>query len=155
MGRIDMRLLNKQPATPSTDDPKYFPNRVREIAPRKHILLVEDNLVNHGAMLKLLRSLGFECIDVAWDGAEAVRQVTQTPLSYSVVLMDISMPVVDGLEATSQIRDMGIDVAIVALTANALKGDMEMYLAKGMNDYIGKPIHRDQLLQVLWRWIGA
>jgi osomolarity two-component system sensor histidine kinase TcsA len=106
-------------------------------------------------MLKLLQSLGFERIDVAWDGAEAVRHVKQTPLSYNVVLMDISMPVLDGLEATAQIRAMGVEVPILALTANALKGDMETYLAKGMNDYIGKPVHRDQLLQVLWKWMGS
>lgn len=155
MGHINTGYSAKQPALPSTDDPKVLLNRVREIAPRKHILLVEDNLVNHMVMLKLLQSLGFERIDVAWDGAEAVRQVKQTPLSYNVVLMDISMPVLNGLEATSQIRGMGIDVPIIALTANALKGDMETYLAKGMNDYIGKPIHRDQLLQVLWKWMGA
>lgn len=155
MGHINTGYSAKQPALPSTDDPKVLLNRVREIAPRKHILLVEDNLVNHMVLLKLLQSLGFERIDVAWDGAEAVRQVKQTPLSYNVVLMDISMPVLNGLEATSQIRGMGIDVPIIALTANALKGDMETYLAKGMNDYIGKPIHRDQLLQVLWKWMGA
>ncbi|KAJ5670791.1 uncharacterized protein N7477_006154 [Penicillium maclennaniae] len=154
MGHINTGFSAKQPAMPSTDDPKILMNRVREIAPRKHILLVEDNLVNHMVMLKLLQTLGFERIDVAWDGAEAVRQVKQTPLSYNVVLMDISMPVLNGLEATSQIRSMGIDVPIIALTANALKGDMETYLAKGMNDYIGKPIHRDQLLQVLWKWMG-
>jgi osomolarity two-component system sensor histidine kinase TcsA len=154
MGRIDVGYSTKQPAMTSIDDSKDLVSRVHQIAPSKHILLVEDNLVNHMVMLKLLQSLGFERIDVAWNGAEAVRQVKQTPLSYSVVLMDISMPVLDGLEATSQIRAMGIDVPIVALTANALKGDMETYLAKGMDDYIGKPIHRDQLLQVLWKWMG-
>jgi osomolarity two-component system sensor histidine kinase TcsA len=155
MGRTDVGYPNKKPAVPPTDDPKDLLKKVREIAPRKHILLVEDNLVNHMVMLKLLQSLGFERIDVAWDGAEAVRHVKQTPLSYNVVLMDISMPVLDGLEATAQIRAMGVEVPILALTANALKGDMETYLAKGMNDYIGKPVHRDQLLQVLWKWMGS
>ncbi|KAJ5859692.1 hypothetical protein N7534_004969 [Penicillium rubens] len=155
MGRVGTGYSNAQPAIPSTDDAKDLLNRVRGIAPRKRVLLVEDNLVNQTVMLKLLQSLEFERIDVAGDGAEAVRQVKQTPLSYNVVLMDISMPVTDGLEATSQIRGMGIDVPIVALTANALKGDMETYLANGMNDYIGKPVNRDQLLQVLWKWIGA
>jgi osomolarity two-component system sensor histidine kinase TcsA len=153
MGRIETGYPNMLPSMPPIDDPKDLLTRVREIAPCKHILLVEDNLVNHMVMLKLLQSFGFERIDVAWDGSEAVRQVMRMPSSYSVVLMDISMPVLDGLEATSQIRGMGINVPIVALTANALKGDMETYLAKGMNDYIGKPIHRNQLLQALWKWI--
>jgi len=155
MGRTEIAYSNKKHAMPPTDDPKVLLNKVRNIAPRKHILLVEDNLVNHMVMLKLLQGLGFERIDVAWDGAEAVRQVKQTPLSYHVILMDISMPVLDGLEATSQIRGVGIDVPIIALTANALKGDMETYLAKGMNDYVGKPVHREQLLKVLWKWMGS
>jgi osomolarity two-component system sensor histidine kinase TcsA len=155
MGRIDVGDSNKHPTVPATDDAKDLLNKVREIAPHKRILLVEDNLVNHMVMVKLLQSFEFRRVDVAWDGAEAVRQVKQTPLSYDVVLMDISMPVLDGLEATSQIRGMGIDVPVVAVTANALKGDMETYLAKGMNDYIGKPINRDQLLQVLWKWMGT
>ncbi|KAJ6070891.1 hypothetical protein N7467_012210 [Penicillium canescens] len=155
MGRADLGYSKQKPIMPPTDDTKDLLNKVREIAPRKHILLVEDNLVNHMVMLKLLQSLNFERIDVAWDGAEAVRHVKQTPLSYNVVLMDISMPVLDGLEATSQIRGMGVDVPIIALTANALKGDMETYIAKGMDDYIAKPVHRDKLLQVLWKWMGA
>jgi osomolarity two-component system sensor histidine kinase TcsA len=69
--------------------------------------------------------------------------------------MDISMPVMDGLEATSRIRDVDIDVPIVALTANALKGDSETYLARGMNDYVAKPVHRDQLVCMLWKWMGT
>lgn len=140
---------------PPTNDTKDLLNKVREIAPRKHILLIEDNLVNHMVMLKLLQSLNFERIDIAWDRAEAVRHIKQTPLSYNMVLIDISMPVLDGLEATSQIRGMGIDVPIIALTANAVKGDIETYIAKGMDDYIAKPIYRDKLLQVLWKWMGA
>ncbi|KAJ5318453.1 hypothetical protein N7476_004873 [Penicillium atrosanguineum] len=106
-------------------------------------------------MLNLLQTLAFERIDTAWDGAEAVRRVKQTPLSYSVILMEINMPVLNGLEAALQIRGMGVDVPILALTANALKGDMETYAAKGMNDYIEKPVHRNHLLQVLWKWMGA
>ncbi|CAG8128091.1 unnamed protein product [Penicillium nalgiovense] len=155
MGCADMRYTKEKPIMPPTDDTRDLLSKVREIAPRKHILFVEDNLVNHMVMLKLLQSLNFERIDVAWDGAEAVRHVKQMLLSYNMVLMDISMPVLDGLEATSQIRATGVDMPIIALTANALKGDMETYIAKGMNDYIAKPVHRDKLLQVLWKWMGA
>ncbi|KAJ5982276.1 hypothetical protein N7451_012376 [Penicillium sp. IBT 35674x] len=154
MGHIGVSCSSEQPV-PSNKDSKDLLSRVRESAPHKHVLLVEDNLINHMVMLKLLQSFGFERIDVAWDGAEAVQQVKKMPLSYSVVLMDISMPVLDGLEATSQIRGMGVDVPILALTANALEGNREKYLAKGMNDYLGKPIHRDRLLQILWKWIGT
>lgn len=72
-----------------------------------------------------------------------------------MTLMDIRMPVLDGLEATSQIRSMDVDVLIVALTANALKGDAETYSAAGMNDHIGNPVHQNQLQGVLWKWMGA
>ncbi|BCS17248.1 sensor histidine kinase/response regulator Fos-1/TcsA [Aspergillus puulaauensis] len=127
---------------------------IRTLAPCKHVLLVEDNIVNHTVMLKLLRSIGFERVDGAWNGAEAVRLVKQKPLSYDAVLMDVSMPVMNGLTATAQIREMGLQIPIIAITGNALKGDAETYMAKGMNDCIDKPVHRDQLLKVLWKWIG-
>ncbi|GAB1199523.1 hypothetical protein APSETT444_008873 [Aspergillus pseudonomiae] len=155
MGRTDTRVPVKSSGVLPADSSENLIKKLREVAPRKHILLVEDNLVNHMVMLKLLQSFGFERVDAAWDGAEAVRLVKQTPLSYNAVLMDISMPVLDGLEATSQIRSMKIDVPIIALTGNALKGDAETYLAKGMNDYLAKPVHRNHLLQVLWKWLGT
>ena len=128
---------------------------IRKLAPQKHVLLVEDNLVNHAVMLKLLQKLGFERVDGAWNGAEAVRLIKQKPLSFDVILMDISMPVMDGLEATQHIREMGVEMPIIAVTGNALQGDAETYMAKGMNDCIGKPVHRDQLLSVLWKWLGT
>lgn len=155
MGRIDLARMSKKPAASPTHAVTEIKRKIREIALHKHILLVEDNLVNNTIMLKLLHTLGFERVDVAWDGAEAVRLVKQKPLTYNIILMDISMPVMDGLEATSRIREVDIDVPIVALTANALKGDSETYLARGMNDYIAKPVHRDQLVCMLWKWMGT
>ncbi|KAL2795275.1 hypothetical protein BJX66DRAFT_171341 [Aspergillus keveii] len=127
---------------------------MRSVAPHKHVLLVEDNMVNHTMMLKLLHSIGFARVDGAWNGAEALSMIKQKPLSYDIVLMDVSMPVMDGLVATGHIRDMGLQMPIIAITGNALKGDAESYVAKGMSDCIGKPVHRDQLLSVLWKWIG-
>ncbi|KAJ5519517.1 CheY-like superfamily [Penicillium expansum] len=111
-----------QPGTPEAFDNSAS---LQKIAPHKHILLVEDNKVNQLIMLKLLSSLGFKRVDAAWDGAEAVRMVKQKPLTYNVILMDISMPVMDGLAATEHIRQMKLDVPILALTGNALKGDAE------------------------------
>ncbi|KAJ5375860.1 hypothetical protein N7517_007866 [Penicillium concentricum] len=140
------------PATPEALDNSAS---LQKIAPHKHILLVEDNKVNQLIMLKLLSSLGFKRVDAAWDGAEAVRMVKQKPLTYNVILMDINMPVMDGLTATEHIRRMKLDVPILALTGNALKGDAEMYLAKGMDDYIAKPLHRQQLVDLLWKWCGS
>lgn len=116
------------------------------------MLLVEDNKVNQTIMLKLLGTLGFARVDAAWDGAEAVRMVRQKPLAYSVILMDINMPVMDGLTATEHIRQINGGVPIIALNGDAFKGNAETCLAKCMNDYIAKPLHRQQQVDLLWKW---
>ncbi|KAF3398718.1 Two-component system protein A [Talaromyces pinophilus] len=128
--------------------------QIQELAPRKQLLLVEDNIMNQTIMLKMLNMMGFEKVDTAWNGSEAVRKVKQKPLSYNAILMDINMPVMDGVDATKAIRGMSRDVPIIAMTGNALKGDSDLYLASGMNDYIAKPVHRQHLVSVLLKWIG-
>ncbi|KAJ5243487.1 uncharacterized protein N7469_001814 [Penicillium citrinum] len=128
---------------------------LKKVARHKQLLLVEDNKVNQTIMIKLLATLGFSGVDAAWDGAEAVRMVKQKPFAYHAILMDINMPIMNGIAATKQIREMKIDVPIIALTGNALKGDAETYLAQGMDDYIAKPLHRQQLIDLLWKWCGS
>ena len=108
---------------------------VKELAPGKRLLLAEDNSINQKVMLMMLKGLGFAKVDIAGDGAEAVQRCKQNPLFYDLILMDISMPVLDGVAATIQIRELGLDTPIIAMTANALKDDVDSYLAKGMNDY--------------------
>lgn len=154
MGRMDLPTpTSRRSASPIPSVHNFDPEPLlRKVAPQKQILLVEDNNVNHTIMMKLLGTLGFERVDAAWDGAEAVRMVKQKPLAYNVILMDINMPVMDGMVATKQIRGMKVDVPIIALTGNALKGDAETYLAQGMDDYIAKPLHRQQLVDLLWKW---
>lgn len=153
MGKLD----NAQPENPptpavSTPDPCA---EVKTIAPRKQLLLVEDNMMNQTVMLKVLKSIGFEKVDTAWDGTEAVRLVKPKPFSYNAILMDINMPVMNGLDATTEIRDMKLEMPIITMTGNALKGDSETYLAKGMNDYVAKPVSRLQLVRILLKWIGS
>lgn len=157
LGRIDPPVTTRaRHLTSSQLETSFDPSvLLQKVAPQKQILLVEDNKINQTIMMKLLGTLGFERVDAAWDGAEAVRMVKQKPLAYHIILMDINMPVMDGLTATEHIREMNIDVPIVALTGNALKGDAETYLAKGMNDYIAKPLHRQQLVDLLWKWCGS
>jgi GAF domain-containing protein/CheY-like chemotaxis protein len=118
---------------------------------RRHplrILLAEDNPVNQKLALRLLAQMSYEA-DVAQDGAEAVRAVQDG--DYDVVLMDVQMPELDGLEATRRIRGSPPDrsVWIVAMTANAMAGDREACLAAGMNDYISKPIRPAELANAL------
>ncbi|PMD24716.1 sensor histidine kinase/response regulator Fos-1/TcsA [Hyaloscypha hepaticicola] len=126
---------------------------VRELAPGKRILLAEDNFINQKVMLMMLKGLGFGKVDIAVDGAEAVDRAKRNPLFYDLILMDVSMPVLDGVSATIQIRELGIETPIIAMTANAIKEDVTSYLARGMNDYVPKPVDRKVLLKAFLRWL--
>ncbi|MEI6027293.1 MAG: response regulator [Betaproteobacteria bacterium] len=113
------------------------------------ILLAEDNAVNQKLALRLLQQMGYRA-DVAGNGLEAVQSVQRQ--AYDVVLMDVQMPEMDGLEATRRIRGEGTphgQPRIIAMTANAMQGDREACLAAGMDDYVTKPIRVDALVQAL------
>lgn len=117
------------------------------------ILLAEDNQVNQLVAVGLLSSLGYSA-DVAPNGAEAVAAMERD--RYDLVLMDVRMPVMDGLEATRRIRALpgpAASVPIVAVTANAMRGDEEACLGAGMNDYLAKPIRLATLDAALKRWL--
>jgi two-component system sensor histidine kinase/response regulator len=115
-------------------------------------LLVEDNEINQLVATALLDGLGI-AVDVAGDGAIALDRVRQT--AYDVVLMDVQMPVMDGLTSTREIRKLpGMSrLPILAMTANVMAGDRETCLAAGMNDYIPKPIDRSLLIEKLLQWV--
>jgi signal transduction histidine kinase/DNA-binding response OmpR family regulator/HPt (histidine-containing phosphotransfer) domain-containing protein len=148
-----------------------------ESAPR--ILVAEDNLINQKLTVRILEKLGYQS-DVVENGQEALAALTQN--SYALVLMDCQMPLLDGLEATRLIREreqahgnvecgMNNDecniphstlnihhprhIPIVALTANAMSGDRERCLAAGMNDYLTKPVRKEDLKGILDRWIAV
>jgi CheY-like chemotaxis protein len=115
------------------------------------ILLVEDNPVNRSVALSLLGRLGYRA-DAVVNGLEAVQACGER--HYPLVLMDLQMPTMDGLEATRQLRQhlpADRQPCIVAVTANAIMGDREMCLAAGMNDYITKPLKLDDLAAVIRR----
>ena len=126
---------------------------LKDIAPSKRLLIAEDNPINQKVIMMLLRSLGFKHLDTAMDGAQAVQLSKSNAILYDLVLMDISMPVLDGIAATVEIRRAGLHIPIIAMTANALKGDMDHYLSKGMNDYISKPVDRQIMVEILLRWL--
>ena len=126
---------------------------VREGAPR--ILVVEDNPVNQELAVELLQELGYR-VDVACNGRSGVERVLGG--AYGLVLMDCQMPILDGYEATAEIRrhePAGKHTPIVAMTAQALAGDREAALAAGMDDYLSKPIDLDALQRVLARFLSA
>jgi CheY-like chemotaxis protein len=113
------------------------------------ILLAEDNVVNQKLALRLLQQMGYRA-DLASNGIEAVESVGRQ--SYDVVLMDVQMPEMDGLEATRRITARwpeGKRPRIVAMTANAMQGDREACLAAGMDDYVVKPIRVEALVEAL------
>ena len=110
-----------------------------------NILVAEDNQVNQMLMASLLKKLG-HTFEVVGDGAAAVEAVRGG--SYDLVLMDVQMPLVDGVEATHRIRGLNgpkRETPVIALTANAMAGDRERYLAAGMNAYVSKPIDLGEL----------
>jgi len=120
-----------------------------EIKHASRILLAEDNLVNQKLAMMMLGKAGYT-VQVAANGRLAVEAYTQNPDQYDLILMDIQMPEMDGLEATRQIRQQGFtDIPIVAMTANAMKGDREKCIEAGMNDYISKPIKREIVFKIL------
>jgi two-component system, sensor histidine kinase and response regulator len=120
---------------------------------RIRILLAEDNSVNRKLALHLLEKFGFQADAVA-NGREAVQALEMAP--YDLVLMDLQMPEMDGIEATRAIRDTTAkvknrEVPIIALTAHAMNGDRERCLREGMNDYVAKPIEPEELLAAIMR----
>ena len=128
------------------------PKHRRRAWPQRHplrILLAEDNVVNQKLALRLLQQMGYRA-DLASNGIEAIECIERQP--YDVVLMDVQMPEMDGLEASRRITakwQPGERPRIVAMTANAMQGDREECLAAGMDDYVTKPIRVDALVQAL------
>ncbi|MFN0304167.1 MAG: response regulator, partial [Burkholderiales bacterium] len=146
-------LLGDQ--VPITPEPIAI--RVNESARKAHVLLAEDNLINKTVAIKMLMQLGCE-VDWVENGLKAVSAATSK--RYDLILMDCQMPEMDGFLASAAIRAAErmaaapIPVPIVALTANALRGDRERCLAAGMTDYIAKPFRREQLGAMLERYVA-
>jgi len=124
-----------------------------EIKQSIRILLVEDNLVNQKLASMILTKAGYN-VKVAGNGRIAVEMFSTRPEEFDTILMDVQMPEMDGYEATRKLRELGFtDIPILAMTANAMKGDRERCLEAGMNDYITKPIKRDIVFTMLDKWL--
>ena len=119
------------------------------------ILLAEDNITNQQVAVGILKKLGLR-VDAVANGAEAVKALETLP--YDLVLMDVQMPVMDGLEATRQIRDPNSAVRnhmipIIAMTAGVMQKDQERCMDAGMNDYVTKPVSPQALAETLGKWL--
>jgi CheY-like chemotaxis protein len=122
------------------------------VGDRARILVVEDNLVNQKVVTAVLRKRGFN-IELANDGREALRMLEDN--EFDVVLMDVQMPVLDGLETTRLIRQnpRWSNLPIIAMTAHAMNGDRARCLEAGMSGYIAKPMHPADLVDLLHQFL--
>jgi PAS domain S-box-containing protein len=136
---------------PSADPGAEMQSSLRQRATGRRVLLVEDNPVNQEVALELLRSTGL-AVDTADDGARAVELAIASP--YDLILMDVQMPVMDGITATRAIRQrVGGATPVIAMTANAFNEDRAACLEAGMNDHVAKPVDPATLLATLLRWL--
>jgi len=129
----------------------------RDVFSRTQVLLVEDVEINREIIMALLKDTGliFEC---AVNGRQALDMVEAAPDRYDIIFMDVEMPLMNGYEATRNIRALpclqgDTRLPIIAMTANVFKSDIEECLAAGMDDHVGKPIDIEKLLQVLHKYI--
>ena len=138
-----------------------MPHCQSEVRFEGRVLLAEDNLINQKVAKTMLMRLGFS-VDVVPNGLQALEALSKSV--YKAVLMDCQMPEMDGYDASRKIREIEAScspgterphIPIIALTAHAMKGDRELCIAAGMDDYLSKPFNREQLAESLKRWLSA
>jgi len=112
-------------------------------------LVVEDNVINQKIFSKILQSVGVR-VDLAGDGKSGIDKVKKK--KYDIIFMDIQMPIMTGVDAARKIRDMGIKIPIIAVTAHAMTEDRDTALASGMDDYMTKPVNKDKVVTILKKY---
>ncbi len=151
-----MTVLGDEPTSkPSLHEPNDGVTAEPQAA-RVRVLVAEDNITNQLVALGVLRKLGLHA-EAVGNGREAIQAMARVP--YDLVIMDVQMPEMDGLQATRLVRDQEVevlnpDVPIIAMTAHAMSGDRERCLAAGMDDYVSKPVRAAELAQALEKWIA-
>ena len=141
---------NPLPLLTRHNTPKKYPAASR-------VLLVEDNYINQRVASEMLENLGYQ-IEVAGNGDEAISMLEKASPAFELILMDCQMPIMDGYEATKRIRaaqkvPYNTNIPIIAVTANAMKGDQDKCFAAGMNGYLTKPMIADELDKELRKWL--
>ena len=150
--KLKLAVVEKPEKDFSSDEDQGSESKLDKI----HILLVEDNRVNQMVAKALLVKLGYE-VTIANDGIEAIEKYLEN--EFELVLMDIRMPRMDGVEATRELKKMmstaDHPVPVIALTANATIGAKDKYISLGLDDYLAKPVQAPQLNRILNKWLGA
>lgn len=149
-------IANREEASPAMPDQPVLANFT--LPDTLHVLVVEDNLVNQKVISMMIEKAGCR-VALAGNGKQAIEylRLTDPPSARprcDVILMDIQMPVMDGLQATEIIRQSDLTIPIIALTAHAMKGDREKFIQAKMNDYLSKPIQKEELLHLLRQHTG-
>ena len=147
------RFVHQVISKDASYDGHHFSEEAEATSLEGHVLLVEDNNINQLVTGEMLTNLGLT-FDIAEDGKQAVQKVENAP-QYDLILMDVQMPVMDGYEATKQLREKGFTgVPIIGLSANAMKEDKQSAIDAGMNDYLTKPIKQKSLIGMLKQYLG-
>jgi len=159
LGSLLARHQSPEPAAALPSKPSPAPDApvsATAYRARPRVLLVEDNEVNQRVAARMLERTGC-AVDIAADGLQALAALERTP--YRLVFMDCQMPRMDGYEAVRRLRraeqQSGAHVPVIALTANAMPGDLERCHAAGMDDYLAKPARLEELKRVLQRWLAT
>jgi signal transduction histidine kinase/DNA-binding response OmpR family regulator len=144
------------PAVEPTVEPRPEQRAAAPASKQARLLLVEDNAVNQRVVLAMLRKKNY-AIDVANNGQEALDKLERAAEPYNVILMDVQMPVLDGLETTKAIRrnNNWDNLPIIAMTAHAMIGDRERCLQAGMNAYVSKPVQQAGLIAVIEQYLAS
>lgn len=145
--------VNNIKIDPKQTSIKYLTQEIQNIN-KANILLVEDNEMNREIIHTLLNISSLH-IDDAYDGSMAVEIYKQNPTKYDLILMDIQMPIMSGYEASTIIRKINKDIPIIALTANAMKEDIEKTKQAGMNEHLNKPIEVEKLYSTILKYISS
>ncbi len=140
--------LPKQPVMVMIEEDNSLEQDINALV-GKHILVAEDNFINQEIILGLLENSKIE-IDIAQDGEEAIELHKKN--NYNIILMDIQMPILDGYSASKEIRKTDKEIPIIAITASAMKEDIDMSIKSGMNDHLNKPIDVKKLYEILLRY---
>ena len=152
-----LNVLNNRKQKPSHQKPRFVTKYTlsEEKRRKNRVLIVEDNIINQKLVLRMIEKFGFQA-DIAGNGKEALKTLER--FHYHIILMDVQMPEMDGIDATKKIRDptshvTDHEIPIIAMTAHAMKGDKERCLDAGMNDYVSKPIQPQELLNTIEKYL--